>query len=236
MGGPCSHQRTWVHKRRAQPIKGLSSCLRNSEYTPYTGTVYTVYIMALPTTRKIARAARRLLDKDGAEGVTMRRVAAAVGFTPMALYRHYPDRDGLLQAISEEGFTELAAKLAELRLVGPIDQQLLQILDVFLDHALHHPRLYELMFLARRDGARQFPEDFTTRRSPTAVVAADVIARAMESGDLRKDDVWEIVFETGALMHGLVMLYLGGRMAMTPPEFRAFCHRSFGRYLNGIRK
>ena len=61
------------------------------------------------------------------------------------------------------------------------------------------------------------------------------IATAMESGYLRKDDVWEIVFETGALMHGLVMLYLGGRMAMSPRSSRSYCHRSFGRYFNGIR-
>jgi hypothetical protein len=73
------------------------------------------------------------------------------------------------------------------------------------------------------------------RRAPTANVSADVIARAMETGSLRKNDVWEIVFETGALMQGLIMLYLGGRMAMSPSEFRAFCHRSFSRYLNGIR-
>ena len=45
--------------------------------------------------------------------------------------------------------------------------------------------------------------------------SADVIARAMETGYFRKDDVWEIVFETGALMQGLIMLYLGGRMAMS---------------------
>jgi hypothetical protein len=90
------------------------------------------------------------------------------------------------------------------------------------------------MFLTKREGARQYPEDFRARRSPTANVSADVIARAMETGYLNKDDVWEIVFETGALMQGLVMLYLGGRMAMSPSEFRAFCHRSFGRYLNGI--
>jgi AcrR family transcriptional regulator len=186
--------------------------------------VYSVY-MAATTTQKIARA----------EGVTMRRVASAVGITPMALYRHYSDRDGLLNALSDAGFVELAAKLAELRLTGEIDQQLLQILDVFLDHAFDHPRLFELMFLTRREGARQYPDDFRTRRSPTANVSADVIASAMEAGYLRKDDVWEIVFETGALMHGLVMLYLGGRVAMSSSEFRSYCHRSFRRYLNGIR-
>jgi AcrR family transcriptional regulator len=196
--------------------------------------VYSVDMTAT-TAQKIARAARRLLHKEGVDGVTMRRVSSAVGITPMALYRHYPNRDGLLNALSDQGFVDLAAKLAQLQLAAGIDHQLLQILDVFLDHAFDHPRLFELMFLTRREGARQYPEDFKTRKSPTANVSADVIASAMESGYLRKDDVWEIVFETGALMHGLVMLYLGGRMAMSPSEFRSYCHRSFGRYLNGIR-
>jgi AcrR family transcriptional regulator len=191
--------------------------------------------MAATTAQKIAGMARRLLDKEGAESVTMRRVATAVGFTPMALYRHYPNRNGLLNALADAGFVELTAKLARLRLAGSADRQLLKVLDVFLDHAFDNPRLFELMFLTKREGARQYPDDFTTRRSPTANVLADVIARAMEMGYLRKDDVWEIVFETGALMQGLIMLYLGGRMAMSPSEFRAFCHRSFGRYLNGIR-
>src|SRR5215813_14273544 len=186
--------------------------------------------MATTTAQKIEGAARRLLDKEGAEGVTMRRVASAVGITPMALYRHYPNRDGLLNALVDAGFAKMTAKLATLRLRGETDRQLLQILDVFLDHAFDNPRLFELMFLTKREGARQYPDDFKARRAPTANVSADVIARAMETGYLRKDDVWEIVFETGALMQGLIMLYLGGRMAMSPSEFRAFCHRSFGRY------
>ncbi len=184
--------------------------------------------MAATTAQKIAGAARRLLDKEGAEGVTMRRVATAVGITPMALYRHYPNRDGLLNALADAGFVKMTAKLAGLRLTGGTDRQLLQILDLFLDHAFDNPRLFELMFLTKRAGARQYPDDFRARRSPTANVSADVIARAMETGYLRKDDVWEIVFETGALMQGLIMLYLGGRIAMSPSEFAPFWHSTFG--------
>jgi AcrR family transcriptional regulator len=165
----------------------------------------------------------------------MRRVATAVGITPMALYRHYPNRDGLLNALADAGFIALSEKLAALRLTGGIERQLTTILDVFLDHAFDSPRLFELMFLTKREGARQYPEDFRARRSPTANLSADVIARAMVTGYFAKGDVWEITFETGALMQGLVMLYLGGRMAMSPSQFRAFCHRSFGRYFNGIR-
>ena len=83
--------------------------------------VYSVDMTAT-TAQKIAGAARRLLDKEGAEGVTMRRVATAVGITPMALYRHYPNRDGLLNALADAGFVELTAKLAGLRLTGRRDR------------------------------------------------------------------------------------------------------------------
>ena len=190
--------------------------------------------MTATMTQKIADAARRLLDQEGVEGVTMRKVASAVGITPMALYRHYPNRDGLLNALADTGFVELAATLKGLRLRGAIDRQLLKILDVFLDHAFDNPPLFELMFLTKREGARQYPEDFIARQSPTANVFADVVAKAMEAEYFRKDDVWEIVFETGALMQGLIMLYLGGRVSMSSAEFRKFCHRSFGRYINGI--
>lgn len=202
-------------------------------YTLYTHLVYGV-CMAESTSQKIHTAAARLLHAEGAEGVTMRRVAAAVGITPMALYRHYPNRDGLLNALADAGFAEVSERLSRTRLTGSIEHKMLQILDVNLDFAFEKPRLFELMFLTRREGARVFPDDFRARRSPTANISADVIARAMEAGHFRKDDVWEIVFETGALMQGLVMLYVGGRVALPPKQFRALCHRSFRRYAHGI--
>ncbi len=187
------------------------------------------------TARKIAVAARRLLDEEGAEAVTMRRIASAVGITAMAVYRHYSDRAALLNALADEGFEELAARLAELRLSGDIEERLLKVADVFLDHALEKPKLFELMFLKPREGARRYPQDFKAGKSPTANLSAAVLTKGMESGYFRKDDVWEIVFEIGALIQGLIMLYLGGRMDMSPSRFKALCHRSLRRYMHGIR-
>jgi len=61
------------------------------------------------------------------------------------------------------------------------------------------------------------------------------IREGVESGYLRKDDAWEIVFEMSALSHGLIMLYLGGRVGGPPTRFRAVYRRSFRRYIRGIR-
>lgn len=187
------------------------------------------------TARKIALAARELLDKEGAEAVTMRRVAEAVGITAMAIYRHYPDREALLNTLADEGFQELAASLKGRRFPGDLQTRLAKMADLYLDHALENPRLFELMFLKPRKGARQYPKDFKARKSPTATLMADVIAEGMGGGELKQDDHWEITFEMGAFSHGLIMLYLGGRMAVTPTQFRALYRRSFRRYFHGIR-
>jgi AcrR family transcriptional regulator len=187
------------------------------------------------TALKIANAARKLLDKDGAEAVTMRRVAQAVGITPMAIYRHYPDRAALLNALANSGFQELAESLKARRFSGGLEKRLAKMADLYLDHAMDNPRLFELMFLARREGARQYPRDFKDRQSPTATLMADIIAAAMREGELKQDDHWEITFEIGALSHGLIMLYLGGRVSLTQAAFRALYRRSFRRYFDGIR-
>ncbi len=165
----------------------------------------------------------------------MRRVAHSVGITPMALYRHYSDRAGLLNALADSGFEELAARLAKARLSGALTERLTRVFDIFWEHALQNPRLFELMFLQSRGGARQYPRDFRAQRSPTANIVMMLIREGMESGLFRKDDAWEIAFEIGALLQGLIMLYLGGRMSMSSASFRTFCHRSLARYVNGIR-
>ena len=188
------------------------------------------------TAEKIVTAAGKLLDREGAEGVTMRRVAKAVGITPMALYRHFADREGLLNALADAGFERLAARVAQAQGSGQPEEQMRRNLDVFLDFGLARPRLFELMFLKRREGARQFPGDFREGRSPTARFTAEALEAGMEQGIFRRDDAWEITFETGALLQGLVMLYVGGRVGTTEEEFRALCHRALGRYLHGIRR
>ena len=188
-----------------------------------------------PTTVKIASEARRILAREGADAVTMRRVAQAIGITPMALYRHYPNRAGLLNALADEGFDALATQLAGQRYAGDCRQRLFRFLDVYLDFALENPRLFELMFLEPREGARRYPRDFRSGASPTASIAASIIRNGMASGELRSGDPWEIVFEMGALLQGLIMLHLGGRTSLSAARFRSLCRRSFRRYFDGIR-
>ncbi len=229
-----------VRRRRKQSVAPLTKCFLTATnkdvYVVYVLVVYVVDMARKSTGKKIAAAAGKLLDREGADAVTMRRVAKAVGITPMAHYRHYADRDGLLNSLADAGFEEMAKRAAAVTKTDDDEEQLTKNLDAFLDFALEKPRLFELMFLKRREGARQFPGDFQAGRSPTAKYAAEALEAGMSQGIFRRDDVWEITFETGALLQGLVMLYLGGRVGTSEEEFRALCHRAFMRYMHGIQR
>src|SRR3954467_1136264 len=97
--------------------------------------VYTVHMETHSISRRIATAGMRLLRQYGSEGVTMRRVARAVGITPMGIYRHSPDRAALLNALADEGFRNLAGLLTKARRSGTVEERLTRMGEIFLNHA-----------------------------------------------------------------------------------------------------
>lgn len=189
----------------------------------------------LTTAEKILRAAHKLFDREGADAVTMRRVAEVVGITPMAIYRHFPNREALLKRISDDGFQSVADSWNEHAGRGDIVKRLLATQMLYLDYALAHPHLFDHAFSVRRDDARRFPEDFRARRSPTLNVVADTLAEGMREGVLREDDSWDVAMTFWAHTHGLIALYRAGRFSYDDDQFRAFYRASIGRLLDGIR-
>lgn len=62
----------------------------------------TVAVKRTLTRAAVVAAGRELAETGGIEAVTMRRVAALLGCSPMALYRHVDDRSELLVAVLED--------------------------------------------------------------------------------------------------------------------------------------
>jgi AcrR family transcriptional regulator len=184
---------------------------------------------------RIAETALKLLETDGEEGVSMRRVASAVGITPMAIYHHFADRRALLNFVVDREFNRYSESLQALPRRGNYESQILTCMDAYIDYAFAHPRIFDYVFSAPRAGARRFPEDFRARRSPTLNPVADLLQKAMEAGFLQQDDVWEVAMELWAHTHGYVSLYHGGRFALPEKEFRALVRRSIRRLIHGLK-
>lgn len=189
----------------------------------------------LSTSDKILRAALKLFERGGAEAVSMRRIADAVGITPMAIYRHFPNREALLKRLSDDSFQAIAHEWAAHGTHPDVLERLLALLTPYLDYALANPHLFDHAFSLRRDDARRFPEDFRDRQSPTLTVIADAIDEGMRQGVLRKGDQWDVAMTLWAQAHGLIVLYRAGRFSYDEAQFRAFYLASLRRVIDGIK-
>jgi AcrR family transcriptional regulator len=196
------------------------------------------------TSRRIYQCALSILEAEGPDAVSMRRVAREVGITAMAIYHHFPNREAMLDAVVDSEFQRLAEFFSGLGEKGTEGQgtngqesfegSMLHIMDGYIDYALTHPRIFDYVFAEPRPGARRFPDDFRARRSVTLNVTADTVSAWMERGELKRDDVWEIAMELWAHVHGYLALWRGGRFHLSEEEFRTLVHRSLRRLLYGL--
>ena len=63
------------------------------------------------TRQRLLAAALELVEEEGVEALSMRRLAARVGVSATALYRHFADKDELLQHLVDEANLELGRYL-----------------------------------------------------------------------------------------------------------------------------
>ncbi len=187
------------------------------------------------TSERIFAAALAILEEDGPDAVSMRRVADAVGITPMAIYHHFPNRDALLNTVTDREFAKFLGYIEGRPQRGSPEAQLVGAMEAYIDYAFDRPRIFDYVFSQPRPGARRYPEDFRARRSPTLNPIADGVRSAMRSGLFRKDDVWEIALELWSLVHGYLMLYRGGRFNLSETEFRALVRRALRRLIHGLK-
>lgn len=90
----------------------------------------------------ILDAAARMVEKEGAGGVSVREAARRAGVSHSAPYRHFPDREALLSALASQGFDQLMKALESRS--GP------EMTTAYVRFALMHPQLFRLMFAGRR--------------------------------------------------------------------------------------
>lgn len=196
-------------------------------------TLYTMVSNSSTKTR-IGHVAARILDAEGADAVTMRRVAVEAGVSPMATYKHYPNRAALLNSVAENGFAAMIDAWDSGAPEYAFEVRLCQLLDQLLDFALGHQHLYRFLMFDRRDGARRFPTDFKDDPSPTFQPVLELVEEAIEAGELLDDDPLEMTLVLTSSAQGLIHLFVSGRMDMSELEFRKLCRRTIKRAAYGL--
>ena len=89
----------------------------------------------------VLAAALEIIDRDGADALSMRRLARALGRDPMILYRHAPGKAALLDGVAETVLAQLHVDSADPDWAG----QLREVARRFRALALAHPHVVPLI-------------------------------------------------------------------------------------------
>ncbi|WP_027344406.1 TetR/AcrR family transcriptional regulator [Hamadaea tsunoensis] len=149
-----------------------------------------------PRARQIVEAAREILESEGPDALSMRRVGAQLGIRAASLYEHLRDKQALEAALISVGFEESAELFT--RAVDGAADPVAALAKAYRDFARRQPHLYLLMSgrPLRRDLLSPGVEEAAARPLIEAVGGDVDLARA----------VW-------AFLHGMVVLELHERFA-----------------------
>lgn len=160
--------------------------------------------------RALVEAALELLAEGGTEAMGLRELARRVGVSAAAPYRHFRDRQALIQAVAAAGFEQFDAEVCGAKDGVLPEDQFATMAEAYVHFALKNPRLYRLMFSSEL-GKFEDPE---LRRAADAAYASLAVAAAREDPDAPG----EAAISAWAFVHGLSMLLLDGQLLGVTPE------------------
>lgn len=173
----------------------------------------------------------RAIEETGPAALQVKSLAARLGVTHTAVYRHFEDREALLRAIAAQGFVQLQRYMIAAYTKSTVGTRR-QILDTgfaVVRFARKHPRLSELMMGGVLPTA---PAGRSDAWGYGGLIT--LIAGWQEHGELGPGTPEDLAMSVWVTTLGLVQLVVSGQLEIPRRELRAFVDAVHERMLDGI--
>ena len=162
--------------------------------------------------RTVVAAAERVLLSQGPEAVTVRRIAQELDCSTTVIYNLFGSKDGLSNALYQEGCRLLHADLAAVSPLGEPRGYLTALAWAFWEFAHQHPQFYALMFAG---ALPQFKPDAASIQDVATAIGllVSVLDGYREVGLLDTDDTAQTAKMLWASLHGVIHLRFAGHLA-----------------------
>ena len=95
----------------------------------------------------ILDAAERVFAAEGSEGLSIRRLAEEIDYSPAAIYKYFASKDELVDELKEDFFAQLLCQIGTARLSeGPFLDRARACIRVYIETALARPQHYMAAF------------------------------------------------------------------------------------------
>lgn len=157
---------------------------------------------------EIIRVGVETLKSDGVQGITLRGIAAELGVSRTAPYRHFKDKHSLLCAIASEGYARFTQqlKLASDGYPESQSQEKLQAAGrAYYEFAKQYPEYYKLMFSLSGLQYSTSPE-LEQRSQESFQFLCDLLLLCQKEGVVKKEEVVLQAHFVWASLHGYCSL------------------------------
>ena len=158
---------------------------------------------------EILAAATRIFLEEGVAHATMRRIAAAVGVSPTALYVYFPDKEAIVRAIAEATFAELLETLeASQRIGGALPDRFRAGLRAYIAFGLSRPDAYRVTFLSPASRGQPDPCGTIQAADHSFAILQHGIDDMMAAGLFRPGPSEAAAEAVWACLHGITAMLL----------------------------
>jgi AcrR family transcriptional regulator len=168
--------------------------------------------------RLLLDAASRLLEAEGPEALTMRRIAAQVGCSTSVLYTMFGGKAGVAEGLWREGFDRLRRAMERVEAGDPVGR-LTALGRAYRENALANRAYYAVMFQRPIPGFEPSPAAYADSLRPLRILEA-AVADCVRTGVFRAADPAHVAGVLWAAAHGAVSLELAGYEGATDAEAR----------------
>jgi AcrR family transcriptional regulator len=156
--------------------------------------------------------AERTLSEDGIQALSLRELARRAGVSHAAPRRHFADRQALLDALAEAGFTRLADQVRAAiddAADGDYPARLRAAAAAYVRFATRDAALTELMFAAKNAAGSTAPREAAAR---LFTIIGDLIGQGQHAGALPLGDLYRLQLLFGATLQGIATFVTSGRI------------------------
>lgn len=150
-----------------------------------------------------------LLNEEGIDGFSLRKVASMCGVSHNAPYKHFKDKDGLINGIIEEVWKKFYIALLEATEIYPSDPklQMIEIGKAYVKFMVENPEYLKFMFLSDSAHPIRIEDNrFYGGKDSAFEVFKDSVERYFKEINLNKDLYIQKTLMLWSMVHGIAIL------------------------------
>ena len=183
-------------------------------------------------------AAAELIEENGSLEFAMIDAARRAGVSSAAPYRHFKDKEELLEAVCHLAFMALteAAETTAAEFPAKSTERLIALCKGYVLFVTSHPNFYELMW--GKLGIAAMESDQVNLNTSGFYVMADAVQDWCSSSGITGNDPVELATKLWAMAHGLGGLALSGHIEKFMPgvDVYSLVESSTMTFLGGLEK